>query len=580
MALVATAIGIYDQSGGTTITLSRSDIFNGATPKAAIVTALGGNNYAYNADINQMRYSIGAVTDSAALGCGIVSFNNVYPANARRIASDSNPIIIPSDISTTFGMKMSGTLVSDGITFTKVGTWASSGDLAIQVILLGGSDFDAYLPSNFVSSTTVNKDIPFLPNAAMVFGCDIPDGNSVASGVLSQGFVVDKGDGSAEEMSRRTDFFTTTAPTSKISISNNEFYANIGGATSNIMTHVDFAQDDLGNNPVTYEHNYTTANSTSTPYYCPLYMKFNNEDVGLQAITLPTTTGVFTKSNYGFNPAVINILGNTGTTAYNTSEQNNNTGNSWDWCVEGSGYTSQFNNRNSVNPTETYTKASLGTLLGFKDGGGATSFEGSTTQRITGGFSVDFTSVTGSTGYTIGMAMGTPAEGGLNIALGSDAADKVYLGATEVSGAYLGSDSIGSAGGGWRTFYSDPSPAQNESDWRAGTSGTLSQVAGGILWTCTIAGVVGTTFDFTTVTGKDYRLTITIGAGSVLVNNVVQDTTGTAVDLADTVLINAGGGSATMTFKAIGNSTTLTVFTFAAVGATILIDSLLIEEMG
>ena len=553
MALVATAIGIYDQSATTTITLSRSDVFDGATPKAAIVTAITGSPSTYNTQLAPLRYSIGAVAGSRALGCGVVSFNNSSPSNARRIASDSNPIIIPGGSSSTqFGMKMSGALVANGVTLTKTGTWASTQDLSIQVILLGGDDFDAYLPSGFVSSTTVNKSIPFLPNAAMVFGCDIPDdGNSYGSGIISQGFIVDKDDGLEEGMARQLDIFDNSGTATKSNINTNEFYGNLGGSLSNRMTHVSFAEDDLGNIPVTYEHNYTTSNNSSTPHYCPLYMKFDNEDVSLGEITLPTTTGLFTKNNYGFDPAVISIMGNTGVTAYNTIANNANSGNSWDWRVEGSANTTEFVNKQSSSPSDTWSKSVLGAFAGINFGSGATSFEGVTAQRITGGFSVDFTEVTGSAGYTIGIAMGTPAEGGLNIALGGDTAEKAYLGSTEVSTAYLGSDSVGGVGG-WRTIYSDPNPASSASDW-TGRNTTVTAEVDGLRILQTAAGFASGVLEITTVVGKDYRITWNMASVTqATVQAIASDSAASGgTPLTNGMFVTQNGGPYTLTFKAI-----------------------------
>ncbi len=579
MALAATAIGIYDQSGGTTITLSRPDVFDGATPKAAIVTAVGGADYEYNINSPNMRYGIGAVTASEALGCGIVSFDNETPnSNSRRKVSNSNPIIIPGGSSaTTFGMKMSGVLGTDGITFTKVGTWASSGDLAIHVILLGGDDFDAYLPSDFVTSTSVNKGVPFLPNAAMVFGCDIPDnGNSYGSGVLSQGFVVDKGDGAAEAMSRRIDVWDNSTIKTGVEINVDQFYGSIGGSNAyNRMTHVSFTQDDLGNNPVTYEHNYTTAGVSNTPYYCPLYMKFDNDDVSLEAITLPSSTGTFTKSSYAFNPAVVSIMGNTGTTTYNSVESNANSGNTWDWFVEGSGYTTEFISRDGIDPTSTWDTAALGVLKGTKFGGGATSFIGANAQRIDSGFSVDFTSVTGSTGYTIGIAMGTPVEGGLNIALGSDSSQGLYLGSQQVTTAYLGSVSVGGVGG-WRTLYSDPDPASDTSVWR-GTNSTITSVTDGLEVTHIATGFAFTIFDSTVVVpGKDYRVTIVTGSGDGSTSLALQDTSGTNL----TAGISCPPNSTTqITAKALDTGLQVILISSLNAGQKYLMESVLIEEM-
>ena len=124
MALVATAIGIYDQSGGTTITLSRSDIFKGATPKAAIVTAVSGVSYLYNTSISRLAYSYGAVVSrngGRAMGCGIVANNGANTSATREVTSDSNPITIPNTGGTNIEALMSGQLVADGITFTKQG---------------------------------------------------------------------------------------------------------------------------------------------------------------------------------------------------------------------------------------------------------------------------------------------------------------------------------------------------------------------------------------------------------------------------------------------------------------------------
>tara|TARA_R110002012_G_scaffold14180_1_gene59273 strand:- start:2153 stop:3934 length:1782 start_codon:yes stop_codon:yes gene_type:complete len=592
MALVATAIGIYDQSGGTTITLSRADVFNGATPKAAIVTAVSGVSYSYNTSIDKLAYSYGAVVSrngGRAMGCGIVANDDNNTSATREVTSDSNPITIPNTGGTNIEAMMSGQLVADGITFTKTGSWRNtSNDVAIEVILLGGDDFDAWIPGSLITSQNVQKSIPFLPNAATYFGTGSNDGLPAfkTNSGLCSGFIVDKGDGNAEAMSRAysvlNDNTSTPRGQAKGRIDDNLFFSYITinpNQRVNQATHVDFAQDDLGNNPVTYEHNYTLSNyQSSTLFMCALYMKFDNEDVALSTINLPTTTGTFTKSNYGFDPAVSKIMGNTGITAYNTNFNTDTSGYYWDWSIEGSGYSTNCKNQRT-SPTNTSTTSSLGYLYGDNSVNSGTSFEGSTAQRITGGFSVDFTAVTGSTGYTIGMAMGTPAEGGLNIALGSDTADKVYLGATEVSGAYLGSESIGSAGGGWRTFYSDPSPAQNESDWRGGTAGTLSQVAGGILWTCTLAGIGAPSFSFTTIVGKDYKITVATGTGSISVSTAVQDLTGTAYSLAPNDLLGAGGDSATITFKATSTSTLLSLVAVVSVSDTILIDSLLIEEM-
>lgn len=593
MALVATAIGIYDQSGGTTITLSRADIFNGATPKAAIVTAVSGISYAYNTSIDKLAYSYGAVVSrngGRAMGCGIVANDGANPSATREVTSDSNPITIPNTGGTNIEAMMSGQLVADGITFTKTGSWRNtSNDVAIEVILLGGDDFDAWIPGSLITSQNVQKNIPFLPNAATYFGTGSNDGLPVfqTNAGLCSGFIVDKGDGNAEAMSRaysaKNDNTSTPRGQAYGRIDDNLFFSYITMSPFqrvNLATHVDFAQDDLGNNPVTYEHNYTlSAYQSSTLFMCALYMKFDNEDVALSTINLPTTTGTFTKSNYGFDPAVSKIMGNTGITAYNTDAYNTDTsGFYWDWNIEGSGYSTNCKNQRT-SPTNTSTLSYLGYLYGDNSVNSGTSFEGSTAQRITGGFSVDFTSVTGSTGYTIGIAMGTPAEGGLNIALGSDTADKVYLGATEVSGAYLGSDSIGSAGGGWRTIYSDPDPASNVGDW-TGRNTTVTAEVDGLRILQTAAGFASGVLEITTEVGKDYRVTWNMASiTQPSVSAIISDAAASGgTNLSSGIFVTQNGGPYTLTFKAIS---TLSEFQIVSVFDTFYetLADITVEEM-
>ena len=175
--------------------------------------------------------------------------------------------------------------------------------------------------------------------------------------------------------------------------------------------------------------------------------------------------------------------------------------------------------------------------------------------------------------------MGTPAEGGLNIALGSDTADKVYLGATEVSGAYLGSDSIGSAGGGWRTFYSDPDPASNAGDW-TGRNTTVTAEVDGLRILQTAAGFASGVLEITTEVGKDYRVTWSMASiTQPSVSAIISDAAASGgTNLSSGIFVTQNGGPYTLTFKAIS---TLSEFQIVSVFDTFYetLADITVEEM-
>ncbi len=581
MALVGSVVGSFDPSDSS-VTLKRVDLFDGVTPTAAIVTVVQEmqGTSSYNGKLTGIGWGVGAITSADQWACGV----SLEDASANQVANrrqqNAVTVIIPSygTGAGEYSAQMSGALVADGITLTKSGTWINeggSGDLFIEVTLLGGDDFSAFIPSgSLVTSQTRVGGIPFRPNMGFFAGVgSATASSSVSMSIMSQGWVFDNGVDTHNECARiSTSLDSSATGDSRVEMLSANFYSTMTGvgALKDTISHTDFDVD--GGN---FEHNYTTADPIDFTFL-PLYMRFDNEDCSVGEITLPSSTGAFSSTGYGHDPAVAKVMGNSAIVAYDTNYSGTASGNNFHWTIEGSGSTVSTWNDEARATIDCHARLDLGTCVSYDDpdtGG----FRSTEVARIADGFSMEMTQIAVSGKPAFVVTMGTPSTG-LNINLGSTQIATAYLGSTEVSSAYLGSTSLGGAGG-WRTFYSDPSPAQNESDWRAGTSGTLSQVAGGILWTCTIAGIVGTSFEFTTVEGKDYRLTVTTGAGSVSTNSVVQDATGTAVNLADTVLMGAGGGSATITFKAIGASTTLSLVIFGAVSDTILIDSLLIEEM-
>ncbi len=583
MAIVGSITGIYDTSGGTPLTLTRSDLFEGATPKAALISYFqvnqGGGDY--NTPAPGISYGYGAVATQIGgdrqWALGIQNTEGVGSTRTNKVIKWGVAVALP-DNGFSYNAEMTGDLVANGITLTTAGTWNASGDIVFEVTLIGGSDVSSYIaPTSLKTSQIRQGSIPFRPNLAMYGQCQVQNNDPDPHALLSQGFVFDNGVDTPVQRTRMLSYRDSQINAVGSSMIRNDCFSGTLFASTfrNKMMHSNFDTD--GGN---FEHNFTTGTTQDFDGWGALYLRFDNEDVALVDIDLPRSTGSFTKDDYGFSPAVTKVWGDSSVQGFNTAYSDvGRTGEAFEWTIEGSGNSVALYQDNTSDPTDNNTRMVLGALHSIGDPA-TDGYRGTGASRVEGGFSAEFSQVSDLTLKTFSLALGTaPAPSGFSINLGSTQITKAYLGSTEISAAYLGSTSLGGAGDGWSTFYNDPSPAQNESDWRAGTSGTLSQVAGGILWTCTIGGLVGTSFDFTTVEGKDYRLTVTTGAGSVSTNTVVQDTTGTAVALSDTILLGTGGGSATYTFKAIGTSTTLSLVIIGAVSDTILIDSLLIEEM-
>jgi len=579
MAIVGSITGSFDPADST-VTLERPDLFSGATPKAAIVTVvqeLQGTN-SYNQNLTGIGYSLGAITSADQWACGISSEDNVGSQNALRRAMNSGVVIIPFGYQTPSAY-MTGSLVADGITLTKAGSWravSGSAELFIEVTLLGGDDFSAWIPSgSYVDSGTRVGNIPFRPNLAMFGSISHDDENTNETSLsLSHGWVFDNGVDAGQARARiiKADD-NASAGDSEVFMSASRFTGDIDNTSTirNLADHTNFDTD--GGN---FEHNYTVdVYSASSFKFLPLYMRFANEDCGLSQARLPAGTGTYTKTGMGHRPSVVKVYGNSAASAYTTVFNGDASGNNFDWTIEGSGLTVSQWNEDAADPIDCNTRFDFGVCNSFDDTA-TNGYKAYAAHRTDDGFTMEVTQVGGVRSYAFVVSMGTPAETGLNMYLGSDPVSRIYLGSTEVSSAFLGTDNVGSTA--WESVYSDPSPAQNEGDWDEGTTANLTQDAGGILWTATGTGIIGPSLDFTTVAGKDYRLTLATGAGGIASTLAVTDVAGSEVLTASPTL-SAGVDSATLTFRALSTSSRISLVTVPSVSDTIRIDNIRIEEL-
>ena len=583
MAIAGSVVGSFDPTDSS-VTLKRTDLFAGVTPTAAIVTVVqemqGTNDY--NLNLTGIGWGVGAITSADQWACGVSLEDASSNQVARRRQQNAVTVCVPSYATGAgeYTALMTGALVADGITLTKSGTWideGGSGDLFIEVTLFGGDDFSAFIPSgSLVTSQTRVGSIPFRPNLGFFAGIGSATASStVSANILSQGWVFDNGVDVHDEcarVSRATDGSATGD--SRTEMRSGNFYSTMtgAGALGDTISHTDFDTDASN-----FEHNYTTASVTDFTFM-PLYMRFDNEDCSVGQLTLPSSTGTFSSTGYGHDPAVAKVLGNSSVVAYDTDYGGTASGNNFDWTIEGTGTSVTTWNDDDRPNIDCHTRFDLGTCVSYDDpdSGG---YRSSEVQRITDGFSMEMTQIGAQGKPAFVVTLGTPTTGGLNIALGDTLITKAYLGADEVSAAYLGSDNLGGLTG-FGTLYNDPSPAQNEGDWASLGSGTVTQDAGGILWTASATGGFnGPYIDFTTVAGEDYRVTLDTGAGGVLFSLAAQDVAGTAINISTLESMSAGVDSGTVTFKALSTTSRVYLALVPTVSDTILIDSILIEEM-
>jgi len=580
MAIVGSVIGSFDPADAS-ITLTRGDLFDGATPTAAIITVVQNmqGTDGYNANLTGIGRGVGAITSSTQWSCGASLENGTANQEAYRRQQNGTVVSIPAYATgvSSFTALMTGSLVADGITLTKSGTWVSeggSGDVFIEVTLLGGDDFSAWIPSgSFVTSQTRVGGIPFRPNMGFFAGIGASDtGDSQSFHFLSQGWVFDNGVAAHNECARISLAKpASTEGDSRVEMLSANFYSTMTGvgALLDTASHTDFDTD--GGN---FEHNYTTSNANDFTF-CPLYMRFDNEDCSVGQLTLPSSTGTFSSTGYGHDPAVAKVIGNSRIEAYDTNYGGTASGNDFDWTIEGSGSSISTFNKEAAITITCRTRLSLSACysIGETDSDGFRSYA---PQRITDGFSMEMTQIALHAKPSFVVTLGTPAEGGLNLALGSSSSSKAYLGSTEVTAAYLGSQNLGGVSG-WRTLYSDPDPASDASVWR-GTNSTITSVTDGLEVTHIATGFAFTIFDSTVVVpGKDYRVTIVTGSGDGAPSLALQDGAGTNLSAAG---VDCPPNSTTqVTTKALDSGLQLLLLSSLNAGEKYLMESVLIEEM-
>ncbi len=575
MAIVGSITGIYDTSAGTPLTLTRSDLFEGATPKAALISYFqvnqGGGDY--NTPAPGISYGYGAVAiqlgGDRQWAMGIQNTDDEASTDTAKVIKWGAAVVIPLN-TTSYNAEMTGDLVANGITLTSAGTWSGTGNIVFEVTLIGGSDVSAYIPPTSLStSQTRQGSIPFRPNLAMYGQCRVGNDDPDTHAILSQGFVFDNGVDTPVQRTRMISYQNGQSNAIGSSMIRNDcFSGTLFNATfNNKMVHTDFDTD--GGN---FEHNFSTSSTLDFDGWGALYLRFDDEDVALVDIDLPRSTGSFTKDDYGFNPSVTKVWGDSSVAAFNTAYSDvGRAGESFEWTIEGSGKSVSLYQDNGSDPTDNNTRMVLGALDSIGDPA-TDGYRGTGAARVEGGFSAEFSQVSDLTLKTFSLALGTaPASTGLNINLGSTQITKAYLGSTEISSAYLGSTSLG-GGSAYSTLYRDSDPAQDEGDWTP-LRATLSQESDGIRATGTTAGIWSMILPITTEVGKSYRITYTTGAETFAPNAALQD----SVD--DVVLIPTGfAEDDTHTFTAIGTTTNFALIGIGS-GAYFTLASVLIEEM-
>tara|TARA_R110002012_G_scaffold156209_3_gene317088 strand:- start:16481 stop:18208 length:1728 start_codon:yes stop_codon:yes gene_type:complete len=574
MAIVGSITGIYDTSAGTPLTLTRPDVFEGATPKAALISYFqvnqGGGDY--NTAAPGISYGYGAVAVQSGgdrqWAMGIQNTDAEASTDTAKAIKWGVAVVIPLN-ATSYNAEMTADLVANGITLTTAGTWSGTGDIVFEVTLIGGTDVSAYIPpTGLKTSQTRQGGIPFRPNLAMYGQCRVQNNDPDTSAILSQGFVFDNGVDTPVQRTRMLSYQNNQANAVGSSMIRNDCFSGtlFTTAFNNKMVHSNFDTD--GGN---FEHNFSTSSTLDFDGWGALYLRFDNEDVALVDIDLPRSTGSFTKDDYGFNPSVTKVWGDSSVQAFNTAYSDvNRAACPFEWTIEGSGKSVALYQDNASDPIDNNIRMVLGALhsIGDPDTDG---YRGTGAVRAEGGFSAEFSQVSDLTLKTFSLALGTSrAATGLNINLGSTQVTKAYLGSTEISAAYLGSTSLG--GGAYSTLYRDSAPAQDEEDWTPVLS-TLSQESDGIRGTGTTAGLWNITLPITTEVGKSYRITYTKGAETFAPTAALLD----SVD--DASLVPTGfAADVPHTFTAIGTTTNLSLLGLG-LGAYFTLASVLIEEM-
>ena len=434
MAIVSSVVAFIDSSPSvsTTIDITDVDIFEGSTPKAAILTfvqARGDDQASYTQNeasfnggdgsdvvmgVSRMGgvfYGVGAMaihnSTTRQWACGIAheghttsdqADNGYNRSRSARRQSEEHCICIPHYYNDTPMAESTGSFIANGIRLThNPSTWETghdhgSGNLLLEVTLIGGSDFSAYCTSDHGStgdnpSTTSRTigGIPFRPNVGM-FGNAFPESSSnpMDKGdrdiYLSHGWLSDDGAGNVDQFCRNMkneDDLTRVDVLTRIE--DDRFNQSTSGTGSadryNRCYHTNF--DTSGSD---FEHNFTMSNPANTfsQFFGALYMKFDNDDYYLKSITLPTSTG----SNTSLSPngagnsggtAVQKMFGAADVTSYGTNYSGSGGtrwGNFFDWTLGGTAATSVNWNFITANQTESNPCFMEFSIDGFRSFGG------------------------------------------------------------------------------------------------------------------------------------------------------------------------------------------------------------------
>ncbi len=487
MALASSQVVFIDQSPTTTTTVDITDVdtFGGLTPKAAIITFVqargddqapytqneasfnggdGGNDAMGVSRMGGVFYGFGAMsltnTTTRQWACGIAheghttsdANNNGYlSSRSARRQSKEHCICIPYYYNDTPMAESTGSFITNGIRLThNPSTWTTghghgTGNLLLEVTLIGGSDFSAYCASNNGGTgdnpTNTNRTIggiPFRPNVGM-FGNAFPASSSSPMDkgdttiYLSHGWLTDDGAGDVEQFCRN---FRNTNNSSNVDgltrIENDRFNQSVSGTTSgsryNRCYHTNFDTDGSD-----FEHNFSMSNPSggNSQFLGALYMKFDNDDYYLKSLTLPSTNGVvnsLTPSGGAKGIAVQKIFGAGDVAAYGTNYSGSGDGrqgNLFDWTSSGVAATSINWNFVTANQTESNPSFMEFSLDGFRSFGGKYVNSTSTFQDeyaywandarffepslfSAGGCSMTFTNTPATSTKTFAVGLGTP----------------------------------------------------------------------------------------------------------------------------------------------------------------------------
>lgn len=438
MSTAAFTNGVLDQS------LASQDFtvpayLNGETPKAAIIYFFepyaAGVNWNGTLDDGGAYGGMGLVDDSGNQ-CSTFFRNQDGSASASRSHDNLHAVVTSRENSTSIEKSYSATLIPNGIRLSKV-TNVNNFDLLVSVHFIAGSDVQAKVMTAQDGAGPI-QNIGFEPNALVAISNNLAtiDGGGYGAAVHTHhvvGFCTDVTNPTYDRQyshgtAQRSD---TNEAFGYVSL--NYFMVGLNTSADNIafgLSHTAFSAANGG------EHQYTgSANS----YWFPLYLRFENEDVGTWAVNASVSTGVSSYANLSFDPQNVLGVGNeTNNLMLNTALKVNSVSGKYLFSVHQDGSTSMaWRQTDTLSNGESSRAVSDSIRVLNFDGTG--SFEGDA-ALITNGWELDYSAPSSVGPFILYFAWGSESLG--NVKYGALDIDGIKYGASDVSKIYYGADEL------------------------------------------------------------------------------------------------------------------------------------------